>query len=1462
MKKVFPIAALSVSALMASAVNVTEPPGGKAVQESVIEVPEMYGSVIASDEWDAIMPRPGLYELPGTGGNTLKIRFSGPNATGGGVAANGMYYATSYENDYGSITTSTIGYDLESGSAVMQAWGNDATNIAVDLAHDSTDGKTYGIFFTADVSGYVLATVEFSDYELTINEIAPLDGEWSSLAVDKNGQLYGISKTVGGQYGDLCTGSTLVLIDKKTGDVSEIGATGVSPEYFSSAAIDQRTGRMFWTVKLLDGTGALYEVDKTTGAATRICAFANNEQVTGLYIPVPAVYPDAPGELSNVSIDFPKGSMRGTFNFTMPATLYNGDKGTGEVRYEIRAGETVLESGVSEYGRKESVGIMITESGNYQFSIVAVNNAGSGPVYRRDMFVGKGIPETPDIKSSVADDVITIVWNPVTASADGGYIDSAEIRYTVTRMPDEVVVSERQEGCEFKETLPDPEDLTVYYYTVVADYAGKISAPMRTVSYPRGSTPLPYSESFDSAESFGAYTVIDANNDNLTWGYYQGEARAPFAMKSGMDDWLITPPLRLRKGEAYLLQFDVHGFNDWTDERLEVKIGNAATVEAMTSTLVEPVDIIGEAPKAMQAYIVSETDDLQYIGFHSISERNKYYMFVDNIRVSSGTSSASPNAVTDLKAIPDPDGAYSINLCFNAPSTDYAGNKLENIDRIEIKREGEETPAKIFESPAPGEALSFADQSDKPGEVNYIIHAYNAEGAGKVATVTSYFGINYPAATASAVLADADNNGMATVSWERVVTDCNGYPINPDMISYGVYAVRNGKPELIAGSIKDLSYTFRVVEPGQQTFCQYAVIPSTNRGFGEATLTSMIPVGTGYRDYSESFAGGQLSTVFMRETVTGFSLWRPATDTYPGYVSYDGDNGYLLLEAYAIGDCSDIMTGKISLDGVENPGLTFASYNLSTDNVGPNNNTLEIWVCEVGKEFKKVDEFKPCELGENDGWYRRVVALDEFAGKDIQVKFRGTASTYIYLLIDDVRVRSIRGNDLKADDLISVSHARAGEKFKAGVMVVNDGNNIVSDYTVELYADGVLVGSRDGETLEPDGKYMAVFECDMPVLAESPVALKGRVVFDSDEDSDNNETPEAEVIPILSNLPPARNLSGVEVADGVLLNWEAPDMTTAVPDLKVESFEDGESFAHAFGDWTFIDQDDEAVGSVMNVDIPGIEAGKTKASFFVFDAADEGTYDHMFTALTGTKYLASLFLYNGGQVDDWAISPLLDPRAQTVSFFAASFMYAYPEAIEVLYSMTGKSPSDFILLKEYPKLDSDWTEIVAELPEGAKYFAIRSRGLNSFMLMLDDVSYIPAGGECSVKHLGYNVYRDGVKINNSLITTNTFTDMHAPAEATALYRVTAVHNNGESKGSNEVLIETSSIGSVGSETVSVRSAAGAILVGGAEGMDVAVYDVYGRMIWSGLGKNAMSVSVDPGIYVVYAGSCRAKVIVK
>ena len=44
MKDFYTIVAMSACALVASAANVTEPPGGNSGQGSVIEVPLMYGS--------------------------------------------------------------------------------------------------------------------------------------------------------------------------------------------------------------------------------------------------------------------------------------------------------------------------------------------------------------------------------------------------------------------------------------------------------------------------------------------------------------------------------------------------------------------------------------------------------------------------------------------------------------------------------------------------------------------------------------------------------------------------------------------------------------------------------------------------------------------------------------------------------------------------------------------------------------------------------------------------------------------------------------------------------------------------------------------------------------------------------------------------------------------------------------------------------------------------------------------------------------------------------------------------------------------------------------------------------------------------------------------------------------------------------------------------------------------------
>lgn len=169
-------------------------------------------------------------------------------------------------------------------------------------------------------------------------------------------------------------------------------------------------------------------------------------------------------------------------------------------------------------------------------------------------------------------------------------------------------------------------------------------------------------------------------------------------------------------------------------------------------------------------------------------------------------------------------------------------------------------------------------------------------------------------------------------------------------------------------------------------------------------------------------------------------------------------------------------------------------------------------------------------------------------------------------------------------------------------------------------------------------------------------------------------------------------------------------------------FEDGTPWSQDFGTWTFVDIDESPIGGFQNHVLPGFQSGETTASFFVFDTSLDWC-DQSFNAYSGTKYLATMFRYDGGVIDDWAISPLLSGESQTVSFMAKSYSAESPEKIQLFYSRKDKEISDFIQFG-IPDIivPNEWTEYSFDIPAGANYFAIRSCASDSFMLMLDDVS--------------------------------------------------------------------------------------------------------------------------------------------
>lgn len=92
--------------------------------------------------------------------------------------------------------------------------------------------------------------------------------------------------------------------------------------------------------------------------------------------------------------------------------------------------------------------------------------------------------------------------------------------------------------------------------------------------------------------------------------------------------------------------------------------------------------------------------------------------------------------------------------------------------------------------------------------------------------------------------------------------------------------------------------------------------------------------------------------------------------------------------------------------------------------------------------------------------------------------------------------------------------------------------------------------------------------------------------------------------------------------------------------------------------------------------------------------------------------------------------------------------------------------------------------------------------------------------------------------------------------------VTAVYDQGESAPSNEALITTSALDSIAASDISVTVADGFIVVTGAQGREVTLCGVDGRVFARVTGAQRTIIPAPQGVVIVRAGGVTAKVVVK
>lgn len=1428
-------------------------------------MPTLYGCVIYSSEWTQDNALVGIYNVNSENPDLVLL---GPGANYGNIEDDGVFYSIELV-DLGFIAFSIItSYDMETGEVIASKEAEIGWLAPAGFVKDPTTGTIYGISYNDEGNAMRLATFEFQpDCSVVVNEIAPMAGNWNSIACDAQGQLYGISyvgETQGGSF--VVVSSALNKIDKATGEVTLVGDTGKKPQYLSSAAIDPVSGRMFWNLCPADKTGYLCEVDLTTGEASELFQYVGDVEIMGMYVPAPAAEDGAPAAVTDLAASFVDGSLTGNITFTCPETLYDGTPADGDLTFQITAnGETVAE-GNCAFGENMDVEVVMDHAGVYKFVVTVANEVGVSPKAKVSTFVGNGIPEAPeDVVLEFVDGVMNLSWAPVTASADGGYINPDAVTYTVTRFPDEVVVAENISATSFSEPF-DRTDVFKVWYEVYASFEGVNGAAVSSNKAQVGEIQAPYYNALATVEDLDDFTIIDANGDNIVWtvdtSYGYTKMRYNFSMD--MDDWLISPAIKLEAGKVYIVSIDARANSTDYPERIEVKWGKAATVAGMTNDLVAPTDLLTTDWETLGDNVIINETGFYYFGMHGISDADQFYLCVKDFNVSAPIVSTVPGKATDIVVTPNFDGELEAEVSFKAPEVDLAGNPLSSITSIVVKRDG--ILAHTFDAPAVGEALSFTDTMDEGGNVVYTIQGFNEDGEGAVASVNAFIGVPCPAAPTNVAMTEEGNTGLVTITWDGVTTDFDGNPINTSKVGYIVAQGGSMGWDPITDVMTETTFTVQAVEEGEQAFVQYAVFAITSGGEAGAA-TPLLAVGTPYDGLAESFEDGEIHYAWATGYQANQGAWSIYTDeNFTDMTSVDGDNGFAGMKGSSLESSAGLYTGKIDLANTTNPGVSYYVYNIIGTDGSADINEVQVYVRETGTEewatlgdAVVIDDLNPGVAG----WHKVIVSLEEYAGKVVEVRFQATTYQFAYTFLDMIKVGSQLGNDLTAKDINAPAFVVPGNNYDVNVVVVNNGTQAVAGASVKLYsADAELLATKELAEVASGASVTVAFEQTMSPVAEEPVGFYAMVENAGDEYSDDNTTETIYVAPKVSSLPKVTDLAGECTEEGVVLTWSEPDLSSAPVESEVVDFEDGEAFAMEYAGWTFVDVDESLVGGFQGIDIPGITPGGTTASFFVFDASGD-QFNQSFDAHSGTMYLAAMFRYDDGTTDDWAISPALSGDAQTVSFYAKSYSASYPEKIEMYYSMGSTDVADFVQVgNTVSPVLAKWTELTFDVPAGAKYFAIRSCATGSFMLMMDDFTFAAAeDSSAELSIVGYDIYRDGVKINEEPVAETEYVDATAEPNTDYAYQVVVVYDRGLSAPSNVANVLTTGINEV-LGAVKVATVKGAVEVTGAAGLNLSVVAADGKVVFNGVAADKETVNVPAGVYVVRVGNKTAKVAVK
>ncbi len=1388
-------------------------------------------ALLYSYTWDEDYPPYGVYDFS-TADSPFKftkkyVNYDAPQ-NGGGFFVDDKYYFTSYVvDDWGwdyDVTTYIVNTDTWK---VEEKVTQDLYALATDMAYDPIEKVAFGCFYSSDDEGSYWGYMSPSD--CSIHQIKALDGQLVAVAINETGQAYAITSS-----------GVLAKVDKYTGELTAIGATGITPANMQSATFGE-DGTLYWAAGFTDGSSGLFTVDTTNAHVSLVRDFSNDEEVVSLYALPAEIDANAPAAATDLAAAFTADNLSGTLTFNVPAVTVSGADLSGNVSYTVSIDGKDYTTGTAAVGQAVSVNVQVSNAGVHVFAVKLKNDSGESAKASVSLWVGIDRPMavTDLTLAKVGDFEAKLTWTAPTEAVNGGYFDIARVSYTVTRLSDNKVVASNLKTTEFTDNLTlEGQAYVTYKVTAYADDVEGQSAKSNGLVFGAAyNTPIAFN--LDTEDEYNLFTVIDnnetVNQDSGMWEYSPSAGCAGYvAGTQDGDDWFITPSVNLKSDRYYTFEYDVCCYSDYWPDQYEVFMGKAATIEGMTDKIVESTTIYWDEYRHVSVRIQVAEDGVYNFGFHALSEAGGAFFLIDNVEIKDSYALKAPAAVSDFDVVAGENGALSATVSFKAPVKTVDESELTEITAVKIYCNDE--LAGTLDNVKPGESYSFAHELSVQGNDTYKVVPVNNSGEGVAADKVVWVGVDYPSAPAVVVTVE---DAHPVITW--TAPEGRGYYggyVDNSSLTYIVYRVNDG--EILAQDLTTFTFTdtdTTVPTDGAQALYQYAVYGESTMGPG-APGSAFVFGGEKYQlPFEESFANGKANHLWIR-SCTENDNWEVADDW--SATPQDNDGGLLLLTPYTAGSESNIFTGKIDMTKAKNPTLTFYLSSMGYENNGfietnPEDDTLDIEVGGADYQLTTVKTIHPSEFP--NGKYTLVeIPLDQFVGQDfVFFGFHAhNVSAQNPMLIDNITLRSNYDYNLSLSNVSAPEAVNVTEDFAVSFTVKNDGANAAENFDITLFKGEEQVAKTTEASLARGESKDYTFDLTAESTWSDCEFFRLEVSLAADEVADDNVA-EFDVVVVRPNMPAISDFEGAK-GEGAsyTFTWSAPVISDV--ETITDSFEDYEHGAlRNFGEWSIIDDDGEyGFGDFYAgddyVDLPHPFNAQ---AFTVIDATrlDIDLEKHPeWAAHTGNKMLACL--YNNWENDDWLISPRLSGKEQVISFYAKTPDASKGDQIRVYYSADGKTTSDFALLDARKiTLNGEWTKYEYTVPEETAYFAIRYSAFSGCAVLIDDVTFEKAASEDGIKLevLGYNIYRDDTLVNENIITATEYTVENA---LDGDYTVTVVYNAGESGKSNIV-----NVVGTGVDNVSIDN----------QGADV-IYDLFGRRVIS---PRAGQIYIINGAKVLY-----------